>query len=150
MRCILVLITVLSLAFAPTPFPKTTANHISLRNFQGTWKVISMEAVDEGGKKKPTPWNVTRIRVKGDQFTYLAGDMQIGRDRFTIDANKKPALIDLYSPDWKEGKPYRVGLIKRDRGQVVLLFYQTGPESRAKSFSNPPPFWWWVVLEREQ
>ncbi len=108
-----------------------------------------MESVNEAGKKTTTHWNVKRIRVEDDQLTYLAGDMAIGRNRITIDTKKRPAIIDFYSEDDKGITPFRVGLIKMDRKRVVLLFYQTAPENRAKSFDNPPPFWWWAVFERE-
>jgi uncharacterized protein (TIGR03067 family) len=149
MRRLLPLLVALCLAFAPAPPPRGAAP-VTLRTFQGAWKVVSIESVDEKGGKKPTPWNVNRIRVEGDQFTYLGGDMPIGRDRLVIDASKQPALIDFYSKDRAGAEPYRVGLIKAARGRVVLLFYQTGPENRAKSFDKPPSFWWWVVLERER
>jgi uncharacterized protein (TIGR03067 family) len=148
------LLAALCVAFAPAPFPKTTRRtglaSISLRTFQGVWKVVSIESVDEVGAKKPAPWSVNRIRVEGDQLTYLANARQIGRNRIAIDTRKKPAFIDFYSQDHQGSKPFRVGLIKFERGRVILLFYQTSQDNRAKSFEKPPPFWWWVVLEREQ
>jgi uncharacterized protein (TIGR03067 family) len=152
MQALSPLLIPLCLGFAPAPFPKTTvregAGQISLQTFQGTWKVVSMEAVNEKGGRKPIHWNVKRLRVEGGQLTYLGDDRDFGRDRVAIDARKKPALIDFYSQDRAGSKPYRVGLIKMDRGRIVLLFYQTEAENRAKSFDNPPPFWWWAVLER--
>ena len=97
MRCVLPLVAMLSLAFAPAPFPKTsgraTSNQISLRTFQGRWKVVSMESVNEAGRKTTTHWNVNRIRVEDDQLTYLAGDMPIGRNRITIDTKNLLSAI---------------------------------------------------------
>ena len=153
MRHTLPLLVLLSLAFAPAPFPKAPgragADQISLRTFQGAWKVVSIESVDQSGGKNPIHWNVTRVRVEGDRMTYLADGRDLGQDRLSI-ADGKPALIDFYPLDREDGKPYRVGLIKREGGRVIMLFYQVGPEARARSFEQPPPSWWWAVFERER
>ena len=66
------LLELLSLAFAPAPFPKTRdragADRVTEQALQGTWKVVSIEVVEQSGGRKAIPWVITHVRVEGDRF----------------------------------------------------------------------------------
>src|SRR5207248_8490929 len=66
MRCFLPLLVLLSLAFAPAPFPKPRGGAsntlICLDVFQGRWKVVRMETTLPGGKR--SEWKIGRASCR--------------------------------------------------------------------------------------
>jgi uncharacterized protein (TIGR03067 family) len=154
-RLLLALITLLVLtAFAPAPFPRSkrereTFDEINLKSFQGTWKVISMEVIEQGNVPKRIPWNITHVRVKGDHWSYLVNQAENSNYRMAIDGTRKPASIDWYTDGAQPNRPGMVGLIRRQGDRVRILYYVTTPENRATSFDDPPVNWWLLTLQRQ-
>jgi hypothetical protein len=159
MRCLLLLVGTLSLAFAPAPFPRsrpaTSRTFISLDVFQGRWKVVRMETTLPNGKRNAWNWGVKTIRVRGGQMAYLSGsaaDTRAPDYPLSIVAGNGRTAIDWYFPGEKvSGSPRMVGLIKRD-GDTIQILYKphTGPRERPKGFENPPEGWYLKTLKRER
>jgi uncharacterized protein (TIGR03067 family) len=149
-------------AFAPAPFPKTVRerdrNEIDMKTFQGTWGVVSMEIVQQGGGRNRLPdWGVdatgtTAVQVKGDRWTYMSRGRESSSYRVDIDPTQRPAAINWFTsltkPEGGEDRPGMLGLIRREGHKVTILYYATTPEQRPKTFDNPPNGWWILTLKR--
>jgi uncharacterized protein (TIGR03067 family) len=144
-------------AFAPAPFPRTSRDGdrtgIDMKRFQGTWKVISMEIVQAGGRlDKLSDWGenaqgTTGVRVEGDKWTYLTNGNRSGSYWMDIDPTQKPAAVNWYTQADKKN-PGMLGLIRREGDQVTILYYATTPNNRPRTFENPPVNWWVLKLRR--
>jgi uncharacterized protein (TIGR03067 family) len=65
-----------------------------LEKLQGTWKLVSLEVdgkkkTSEGQKKEPT------MVVEGNKFTSTIDDEHSFKGTFTLDASKKPKVVDF-------------------------------------------------------
>jgi uncharacterized protein (TIGR03067 family) len=160
-RTVVALTALLALtAFAPAPFPRSERRRdrgeINMETFQGTWKVISMEIVRQGGQNQVlNDWGwqtkgTTAVRVKGDRWTYLHDGRDSSSYRVNIDSTKRPANIDWFTSFNKtpNDRPGMLGLIKREGSRLTILYYATAPENRPKGFDNPSNGWWILKLER--
>jgi uncharacterized protein (TIGR03067 family) len=145
-------------AFAPAPFPRPSRdgdrNGIDMKRFQGTWKVISMEIVQAGGRlEKLSDWGeqaqgTTAVRVQDDKWTYLSkGNHSSSSYWLDIDPAQKPAAINWYTQADRKN-PGMLGLIRREGDQVTILYYATTPNNRPKTFENPPANWWVLKLRK--
>ena len=143
-------------AFAPAPFPRSgprdRTDELSLRTFQGTWRVVSMGTIAGDGKTDPYVWNVTHVRVTKDRWAFLAGDQDVSNNyterRVGIDPTKKPIHFNYFSPGDAPDRPSGVGLIRK-QGRRVEIVYQWASESdRGRSFDALPVGHWLMVLER--
>jgi uncharacterized protein (TIGR03067 family) len=145
-------------AFAPAPFPKPPrrgGEEINLQGFQGTWRSVKLEGIEQNGGKREIPWGIAAVRVQNDLWTFLnKGETENAKYRLVIDGTRKPPTIDFYSEGRggreQGGKPYMVGVMKRQGDIVQILYFSTGPENRARSFDNPPVGWWLLTLERRK
>jgi uncharacterized protein (TIGR03067 family) len=103
-------LALLSLAFAPAPFPKAARrggdDEMSLRHFQGKWTHVRIETVGPNGER--SEWknaDVVAVRVKGDQWIYLAPNDRVNSTyTITVKEARGPAAIDWYSGGTKGGR----------------------------------------------
>jgi uncharacterized protein (TIGR03067 family) len=140
---------------APAPFPRPVrrgdTNEITLQNFQGDWKAISMDTVQGGGRFAPAGIWFQGVRVRGDRWFYMVGGKENLNYHLKIDGGKKPPTIDYYDiTSGQAERPGMVGILRREGNRVTVLYYATTPEKRAKSFDDMPQGWWVLVLEREK
>src|SRR5262249_60675972 len=94
-------------AFAPAPFPRPSREGdrtgIDMKRFQGTWKVISMEIVQAGGRlDKLSDWGehadgTNAVRVEGDKWTYVNNGRNSSSYWMDIDPAQKPAAVNWYT-----------------------------------------------------
>jgi uncharacterized protein (TIGR03067 family) len=148
-------------AFAPAPFPKLQRerdrNEIDMEIFQGTWGVVSMEIVQQGGgRNRLTDWGIdsngtTAVQIRGDRWTYLSRGQEMSSYRMNIDTGK-PAGINWYTsltrPEGGQEAPGMFGLIRREGNRVTILYQAIGSEQRPKTFDDPPNGWWILTLKR--
>jgi uncharacterized protein (TIGR03067 family) len=157
-RSVLALIALFALtAFAPAPFPKPQRerNEIDMKSFQGTWDVVSMEIVRQGGRRQRLrDWGVDAkgtngVRIEGDCWTFLPPTDDRSDFRISIDSSTKPALIDGF-PLPGDDRAGITGLIRREGNKVTVLYYATHPDQRPKTFDNPPIGWAILTLKRQR
>lgn len=157
-RLAVALIATLGLtAFAPAPLPKPArrdaGEQINLQSFQGTWRSVKLEQIEQGGGKREIPWNIAAVRIQDDLWTFInTGETENAKYWLLIEGTKRPPTIDFYTQRAGQGnqagKPYMVGILKRQGDTVYILYFSTNPENRARSFENPPVGWWLLTLER--
>jgi hypothetical protein len=153
MRRVLPLLAVLSVAFAPAPFPKPSTS-IDLASFQGRWKVVRIEVTLPNGGLREWDWDIRTIRVRDNHMAYLRGNASDAKaDEFPIVVSQGNGLvaIDWWLPGQKpNGSPRMVGLMRR-RGKTIQILYKpgTGLADRPKRFENPPEGWYLKTIRRE-
>jgi uncharacterized protein (TIGR03067 family) len=139
--------------FAPAPFPRPVRradnNEITIRTFQGDWKALAMYTVDRNRKPNKIGLWFQGVRVKGDRWIYMVNNQENLSYRLVIEGTKKPPTIDYYEIQGQPARPGMVGILRREANRITVLYYATGPESRAKTFDDMPPNWWVLELERQ-
>ncbi len=114
----ILLAAALSLGFAPVPFPKPPkpdANGAETKKLQGTWmKVRSLPAGNGEGQSV--------LVISGKQMHYsLNGDM-VGEYAFTLDAHKKPKVLDFKGTGGAiNGLEYR-GIYRLEKDTLTISY----------------------------
>jgi uncharacterized protein (TIGR03067 family) len=152
---ILPLLVLLTLAFAPAPFPRPQRRAdpgLSEQRVQGEWKTVSMESFTPDGRKQKHPWRVTMVRVKGRRWTFFGGDGRIlANDDTALDTSTRPTSLDWY--DGQRGgiqgspSPTWVGLIRLS-GDTMQVIYVQGARERRPTFEKPPQDGFLMTLRR--
>jgi uncharacterized protein (TIGR03067 family) len=147
-------VALLSLAFAPAPFPKQErrgqTDEITLDTFQGSWRVTNMQTSQANGQHVPYSWNVTHIRVAKDRWTFMQRDAEVSGTYISIDHTKRPALVNFYSQADQKGVVSGVGLIRRQGPKVQVLYRWGDEKNRPLTFEPPPEGPWIITLERDK
>jgi len=141
-------------AFAPAPFPKKvrpgSEPDVSLKSFQGTWRIVSIHSTRPDGRHIPETVSVTSIRVSKDRWTFLPDNYSGARLDLAIDHSKTPAQLTFYSVgDQKRKTPHGVGLIRRCGGRIEILYAWGGESVRPRAFEPAPDAYYLMTLERE-
>jgi uncharacterized protein (TIGR03067 family) len=137
----------LSVGFAPAPFPRPQRDRtvIDLARFQGMWKVVGHHHWSNEGQKQPSPWNITHIRVEKDRWTLLTTGREVVSYRIELHHKNKPCHIDWRG---KRGEALWLGLIRRD-GDSVEVIYLTASQ-RPGGFDTAPPGSYLITLQRSR
>jgi uncharacterized protein (TIGR03067 family) len=91
MRACALLLAVVSLAFAPAPFPKQgDPNKEDLKKMQGSWTTVRRTY---GGKPMTGRGEMTVV-ISGDRVKYLVDGMVRTEWIITLDAKKQPKIFD--------------------------------------------------------
>jgi uncharacterized protein (TIGR03067 family) len=150
-RIVVCLLALSAVAFAPAPFPKASRpgppNEITVTTFQGTWRVTGMSRALRDGKHSPHKWDVTHIRIRDDEWTFMDGDTPNTSYRITINNLQQPAGLDFYNRSGGNGEAPGKGIIRR-KGDVVEILYSFGNVSRAVSFDPPTVNHWILTLKK--
>jgi uncharacterized protein (TIGR03067 family) len=142
MRRVLPLLAVLSLAFAPAPFPRPEKRDPStedLKWMQGTWDDVS---IPEGQV----------IVIAGDKMSLYSGDRSPRTLRIHLDARKSPRTIDaraLDARDTDETSSTRPGVYKLEGGTLLIHLDLVG-DSRPTDFKLTKCSHWLYVLKRKK
>jgi uncharacterized protein (TIGR03067 family) len=146
MRRLLTLLgaVLLSLAFAPAPFPRLQRERqgIDLAQFQGTWKVVGHHHW-RAAQKLPNPWSITHIRVRKDCWTLMVANQENASYRIELNPANKPCTIDWRGP---QGEALWLGLIRRDKEIVEIIYLPAG--QRPGNFETPPMGSTLITLQR--
>ncbi len=146
MRRVLPLLALLSLGFAPAPLPRPDRDktRIDLKLFQGTWRVAGHHQWLDGAKK-PSPWNITHVRVQNDQWTLLEANREVVTYRIEVHPQKKGGHID-----WRGtmGEALWLGLIRRDGDSVEVIYLSAN--QRPGDFAAPPSGSMLIALQRRR
>jgi uncharacterized protein (TIGR03067 family) len=141
-------------AFAPAPFPKTERRvqepEISLKSFQGTWRIVAMHESRANGQHAPIKITVSHVRIKGDRWTFLPDTYGGANLDVSIDHKKSPAQLNFYSVSDPKKKVYGVGLLRRQGPNVQLLYTWGGENARPAAFEPSPDYYWILTLERDK
>jgi uncharacterized protein (TIGR03067 family) len=92
-RSALLLLALLSLAFAPAPLPrpaKRGPNGEELKKMQGTWALVSER--EEGRQLRVG--NVRAV-IEDNDLTFFVGGKKTGEWTFTLNATTKPKALDM-------------------------------------------------------
>lgn len=143
---LLLLLAVLSLAFAPAPLPRRPARDdgsLSGEKLAGTWRGIELCNTQDNVKRDPAQMGVGHVTITATQWAW---GKSAGPDALTlrIDATRSPAEIDFIRPG-QQGPSGR-GLIRRE-GNAIRVLFNWGV--RPTSFDNPQPGCWNLKLVRE-
>jgi uncharacterized protein (TIGR03067 family) len=116
MRRILPLLALMSLAFAPAPFPKDTGK-TDLRKLQGEWVQVREEHADFGVMHPQR-----RLVITGNKATlYPGGDLAIAAV-LALDAGRSPRTLELRFPGASPGQRLMRRSYRLD-GDVLELCY---------------------------
>lgn len=133
-RCFLAAMLVLPFAVAISrsqePGPKV--------NIDGSW--LLTESTTPGGKKIPADLIAKLMGkltiAKGGDYEQHAFGMKIESGKYKIDADKKPAWIDLNSTDGpNKGKP-QLGIFKIESGKLTVALGKEGSGVRPTDFES--------------
>jgi uncharacterized protein (TIGR03067 family) len=140
-------------AFAPAPFPKSARRdpqpEISLKSFQGKWRVTGVYSTRTDGQHIPETHRLTHIRITDDRWTFIPDNYSGARLDIAIDHLKQPAELTFYSVSDPKKNTYGVGLIRRRQNKVEILYYWGGEEYRPRGFDPAPDAYYLLTLERE-
>jgi uncharacterized protein (TIGR03067 family) len=121
-RLALVLTTaILSLAFAPVPFPKPDPAKDDLKNLQGEWvrvRYTQGEYTEIGDKG-------SMIAITGDRLKYTQGEMYIGDYSLALDGKKKMKALDFACTAGLSKGTLYWGLYRLE-GDTFTLCYRQG------------------------
>jgi uncharacterized protein (TIGR03067 family) len=112
------LAALLSLGFAPAPFPKPDTTRTDLRKLQGEWTRASYTA---GGRENVSARGAT-IVFAGALLTYSQEGNILGKYTVSLDAKKKPGVFDF--KEIESNTNYR-GIYKLE-GDTLTLCYRSG------------------------
>src|SRR5262249_10919147 len=151
-RLILVALTLCAaLAFAPAPLPKpdrgSSRPEITLESFQGLWCASSMVITRGNGRVEPHPYSWSHARVVNDRWTFMTKGREGGTLFISIDATRKPALMNFYHEAEKK-EVHGVGLLRRHNGKVQLMYRWGGEQGRPPTFETAPAGLWIVPLKK--
>ncbi len=127
--------------------PKDDAVKNELRKFQGSWRIVSVEA---SGKKLPEEdFKEVVLILEGDRHTTRNGaDRYSGT--FAIDPGKKPKRIDfLYDDGPEKGKTAR-GIYEFDGDTLKICLGLAGQERPTEFTSKPGSRHFLEVLKRQK
>ena len=141
-------------AFAPAPFPRaekpSQKDEVSLKIFQGLWRVTNMQISRAGGRLDPDKALFTHVRVEQDAWTFMVNTVPGNRLLISIDATKKPARLNFYRG--AAGQPqelFGVAIIRRRGDEVQVAYCWNGEDNRPASFDPLPAGLWLVTLRRQ-
>lgn len=132
----LVALTLASLTLAPlsaAPGDRGKDDKNDLKKFAGDWTFSSW---DQAGQSLPAEGlAVTRWGVKGDKYTFEAGEVK-EEGTITLDPGKKPAAIDLKITAGPDRGKDQVGIYKFDGAAIVLCLAPPGAKDRPTEFKS--------------
>ena len=100
---------------------------------EGTWKVVGMEA---GGSKVPeADLEGSRWVIKGNTYTFTLGGM-IEKGKLRLDADKKPATIDVEITEGSDKGKTQVGIWKLENDRLTVCCAAAGDKERPKEFAT--------------
>ena len=150
-RLTVCLLALSAAAFAPAPFPRHSrtgpSNEITVKTFQGTWRVTGMRRARRDGNHTPHKWSVTHVRVRDDVWTFMNNETPSTSYHITIGNTQKPAALDFYSGPGGKGDAPGKGIIRR-KGDVVEILYSFGNVPRARRFEPPTENHWILTLKK--
>jgi hypothetical protein len=134
----LLILAVLTLGFAPAPFPKPERTRDDLQRLDGVWFVRGMTA--RGSHASVIHQYNALYWRRGDRVVLSGGELRftdLGRiravERWAIQVQHRSNGIDLLPTP---GGRYRMlGIYRRDEGMLLLAFRDPG-RGRPESFSD--------------
>lgn len=153
LRLVMVMLTVGVMAFAPAPFPRSRGRadptEISLRTFQGTWKIVKRQEAGQQGQYYPQSiGTVTHIRIADDLWSFMPDTYPGARLNIAIDSTKRPVQLNFYSPSDPKRSVYGVALMRRQENTIEILYTWGGEPNRSLAFETPKNGHWLMILER--
>jgi len=107
-------------AFAPAPFPRTQRrgerDEITLKTFQGRWRVAKVELTTDGGTLVPyLAMTATHVRITHDRWTFMDGGREGGSRAVALDHGNNPPLLSM--SDWPDVVGHQLGWPHSAAGQ---------------------------------
>jgi uncharacterized protein (TIGR03067 family) len=132
---------VLALAAADKPDDATKKD---MDTIQGTWKSTSAQF---NGKDLPAEEGARASTVfDGDKFKHLNGGSVVGEGTFKLDANKKPAAIDMTDKDGKT----RMGIYQFDGDTLKVAMSDPGKDRPTELASKADSGVFFITLKRDK
>jgi uncharacterized protein (TIGR03067 family) len=144
MRRVLLLLALLSLAFAPAPFPKPPGakGSLAVKNLVGTWRIAAIYHYPNRVPREPARAGATHVTITATGWEFKGS--AAASYELRLDPTKQPAELDFIRPG--QGTPHGRGLIRRE-GRALRVIYQWG-SSRPTGFESQPKGCE-LLLERE-
>jgi uncharacterized protein (TIGR03067 family) len=117
--------------------PRDEAVKKEIKQFQGSWKAVSIRNVD--GKQAPDDQiQNTRLIVEGNKFTLTSGEATI-KGTFTINPSATPRTIDV-SLTSMEGKEIKFLGIYQVQGDTRKSCFALPGKERPSQFTSKPGY----------
>jgi hypothetical protein len=132
---VLLMLAVLSLAFAPIPFPKPkneAKNALAVKKLVGTWRISAIYHHPNKVPRDPGRSEPTHIIISPTGWAFK-GPAAVSYD-LRIDHTKTPGEFDLMRHG--QLQPYGRGLIRREGRAIRVIYRWNG--ARPTSFENEP------------
>jgi uncharacterized protein (TIGR03067 family) len=145
MRCVLPVFALLSLAFAPAPFPKPDSTKHDLNKLQGTWTRVSLTI---GGRRHDEGLDGTTIVITGTRLQFpTPHDAWM----ISLNAKKSPKLFD-YTGATPTVKDFVFRGIYRLEGDTLTICCNQGKEdkNRPTKFESAGGHVWLQVFKRKR
>lgn len=115
---------VLGTAVLLTAAAPENASKKELEKFQGTWKLVSMEA--EGSKVEENVFKGSKLTIKGDKVTMTSPGDAVYQGVFKFDLSHKPKRLDLSFTDGPEKGNTSLGIYEIDGETFKVCLGLTG------------------------
>ena len=147
--CAFALAAVAATAFAPAPLPRRekgrpndSVEHAAL---VGRWRATKLLQTGNKEERDPAANGVATVTVTPTQWIFNADRNNTATYDLRVDANKKPAEVDMNNPGQQE--VYGRGVIRRE-GNTLRVIYNWG-SPRPTGFDGQQPGHWDLTLVRE-
>ena len=115
----------------------------------GRWRITKRWTLRANGKHTPLVTPVTHIRIVGDRWTFMTNDSEGSTLEMSIDASRKPALLNFYRLGSRKESVHGVGLIRKREVGVEVLYRWGGTQGRPLDFEPPPDGYWTIEMYKE-
>jgi uncharacterized protein (TIGR03067 family) len=135
-------------AFAPAPLPRRERDRPGASQFFGEWRITGSYSIRGGRHVLLGRSRVTHVRISEGQWTFLPDDYAGARLGLAIDHGKEPAQLTFYAAGDPKRKVHGVGLIRRQGGELQVLYTWGGEDKRPRTFEPAPDGYYFRTLER--
>jgi uncharacterized protein (TIGR03067 family) len=147
MRAILLILAVFVVGFAPAPFPrrsKAEPEKDDLKKMQGLWHCVRRTLAGN-----PSSRGDVTVEIAGSRFRYRVDGRVTTEWQVTLDASKKPKVLDRERvAAATRGSIVLRGIYRLEGDTLTVCYHQGRTEGRPADFDGTGAGIWLMVLKR--